>query len=54
MELSPFRTHDAIITIFFVTVLVHVAWSACEVKLEAAHFKSIAARTCLELLPLLF
>ncbi|KAG6778292.1 hypothetical protein POTOM_018148 [Populus tomentosa] len=45
MELSPFRTSDAIITIFCVTVIVHVAWSACEVKLEAAHFKSIAART---------
>ncbi|KAG6779957.1 hypothetical protein POTOM_016362 [Populus tomentosa] len=52
MELSPFRTPDAIITIFCVTVIVHVAWSACEVKLEAAHFKSIAARTtCLEFLP---
>jgi hypothetical protein len=31
--------------VFFVAVLIHVVGSACEAKLEAGHFKSIAARS---------
>jgi hypothetical protein len=43
--LSPFSTDNPIITVFFVAVLIHVVGSACEAKLEGAHFKSIAARS---------
>jgi hypothetical protein len=36
-------THDAIITMSVVAVLVHIVSSAWEVKLAAGHFQSIAA-----------
>ncbi|XP_011037612.1 PREDICTED: uncharacterized protein LOC105134771 isoform X1 [Populus euphratica] len=41
--LSPSRTHDAIITMCVVAVLLHIVSSAWEVKLAAGRFHSIAA-----------
>jgi fatty acid desaturase len=45
--LSPSSTHDAIITMSVVAVLVHIVGSAWEVKLAAGHFQSIAASASL-------
>jgi hypothetical protein len=42
-SLSPSSTHDAIITMSVVAVLVHIVSSVWEVKLAAGHFQSIAA-----------
>ncbi|CAK7351327.1 unnamed protein product [Dovyalis caffra] len=44
---SVFQTHHVIIAMFFVSVLVYVLASACEVILGAAQLRSIAASTSL-------